>query len=302
MAIDALNFRLNNSDYSLPVTGNSNVGTYGTLIQRVRNRDQKVLLAPYNDTSKTVVYSNGMQRYYYSANYPSIHCRKNNTNYSCCNNYQNYRRSAWQYDFTGGISSGMTVTTAHVIYAEDSFLGSSYNKYSYQTKLAPYGRITPSRDGYTFKGWNTSADDTGDAYKSTSTYRSTASDATFYALWARIDAGTYGGQFFWDTLTTWFGGEPAANSFSSYKVSNHRVTLTIEDKVIQLYPGTKFCIQRERHTDLMWVTTTRLLFGYQPEPDLISTVLVGWYNTVGGSGYVSVGVSNGWLTDGGPGN
>ena len=301
MAIDALNFRLNNSDYSLPVTGSSNVGTYGTLIQRVGNHDQKVLLAPYKDTSKTVVYSNGMQRYYYSANYPSIHCRKNNTNYSCCNNYQDYRVSAWHYDFTGGISGGMTTTTAHITYAEDSFLGSSYNKYTYQTRYAPYGWITPSRDGYTFKGWNTSADDTGDAYKSTSTYRSTASDATFYALWARIDAGTYAGKFFWDTLTTWFGGEPAANSSSSDKFSNHHVTLTIGDKAIQLYPGTKFLIMVSQETE-PWVTTTRLLFGYQPEPNLIDTALVGWYNSWGKSGYETVVVSNGWLTDGGPRN
>lgn len=297
MPIDALNFSLNGGTYSLPVTGNSNVGTYGTLIQRVGNRDQKVLLAPYNDTSKTVVYSNGMQRYYYSANYPSIHCRKNNTNYSCCNNYQDYRLSAWQYDFTGGISDGMTTKTVNVSYAENSFLGSSYNKYTYQTKLAPYGMVTPTRSGYTFKGWNTSADDTGTAYKSTSTYRSTASDATFYALWAKIDAGTYSGLDIWSKLTSWFGGEPAANSSSSDKFSNHRVTLTIGDKVIQLYPGTKFFIQVSQSTDFMLVATTRLLFGYQSEPNLISTALVGWYNTIGGSGFVSVGVSNGWLTD-----
>ena len=297
MAIDALNFSLNGNTYSLPVTGNSNVGTYGTLIQRVGNHDQKVLLAPYKDTSKTVVYSNGMQRYYYSANYPSIHCRKNNTNYSCCNNYQDYKTSLWIFDYA---YSGSYSKTVH--YAENSYLGSSYNKYTYQTQLAPYGIVTPTRSGYTFKGWNTSPDDTGDAYKSTSTYRSTASDATFYALWARIDAGTYQGNFFWDTLTTWFGGEPAANSSSSYKFSNHRVTLTIGDKVIQLYPGTKFFIQVSRDTDLMWVTTTRLLFGYQPEPNSLTTALVGWYNTIGGSGFVSVGVSNGWLTDGGPRN
>ena len=301
MAIDALNFSLNGGTYSLPITGNSNVGTYGTLIQRVGNRDQKVLLAPYNDTSKTVVYSNGMRRYYYSANYPSIHCRKNNTNYSCCNNYQEYRVSAWKYDFAGGISYGTASTTANITYAEDSFLGSSYNKYPYHTRRAPYGFVTPTRDGYKFKGWNTSPDDTGDAYKNPEATRSTLSDATFYALWARIDAGTYGGKFFWDILTTWFGGEPAANSSSSDKFSNHRVTLTIEDKVIELYPGTKFLIQVFRET-IMWNVTTRLLFGYQPEPNLINTALVGWYNNAGQSGFVSVRVSNGWLTDGGPRN
>ena len=300
MAIDVLNFRLNNNDYSLPVTGNSNVGAHGTLVQRAGNRDQKVLLAPYQDTAKTVVYSNGMRRYYYSANYPSIHCRKNNTNYSCCNNYQDYRSSAWYYDFTGGISGGMTSKTVYTHYVEDSYLGEVYNKYRYQIAAQPYGLVsTPTRDGYTFKGWNTSPDDTGDAYKTPVRSRRTDSDATFYALWARIDEGTYAGQFFWDILTTWFGGVPAANSFSSDKFSNHRVTLTIGDKVIQLYPGTKFLIQVYRET-FMWNVTTRLLFGYQPEPNLISTALVGWYNNTGQSGYVEVVVSDGWLTDGGP--
>ena len=300
MAMRALKFRLDGNTYSLPITGNSNVGTYGTLIQRVGNYTQKVLLAPYKDTSKTVVYSNGMQRFYYSDNYPSIHCRKNNTNYSCCNNYQNYQVSAWMYDYTGGISYGMAFMTANVTYAENSFLGSSYNKYTYQTKLAPYGRVTPTRDGYIFKGWNTSPDDTGDAYKSTSTYRRTDRDATFYALWAKVDAGTYGGEFFWRTLATWFGGEPTPDSSSSYKFSNHRVTLTLGDKVMKLYPGTKFCMYVSRDTDHMWVTTTQLLFGYQSEPHRITTALVGWYNNSGSSGFVSVGVSNGWLTDGGP--
>ena len=299
--MDALNFRLNNSDYSLPVTGNSNVGAYGTLVQRKGNYEQKVLLAPYKDTDKTVVYSNGMQRYYYSANYPSIHCRKNNTNYSCCNNYQDYRVSAWRYDFAGGISDGMASMTENVTYAEDSFLGSSYNKYAYQTRYAPYGFVTPTRDGYKFKGWNTSPDDTGDAYKNPEATRSTLSDATFYALWARIYAGTYQGKFCWDILTTWFGGEPAPGSSSSAKFSNHRVTLTIGDKVMELYPGTKFLLMVSRET-VMWSVTTRLLFGYRPEPHLIDTAVVGWYNNAGQSGFVTVGVSNGWLTDGGPGD
>lgn len=301
MAIDALNFRLNDNTYSLPVTGNSNVGTYGTLVQRSRNRDQKVLLAPYKDTSKTVVYSNGIQRFYYSADYPSIHCRKNNTNYSCCNNYQNYRETAWRYDFTGGISDGMYSQTKTVHYAEASYLGSLYNKYPPKTQAQPYVVATPSptRRGYKFKGWNTRPDDTGDAYKDQGFTRSTASDATFYALWARIDEGTYGGKDFWNRLTDWFGGEPGPNTSSPGKFSNHRVTLKIGDKTIEFYPGTKFFIQLLKKTE--WtVTTVRLMFGCQPGPDLTSTTPIGWYNSVGGSGYMDVVVSNGWLTDGGP--
>lgn len=299
MAIDALNFSLNGGTYSLPVTGNSNVGTYGTLVQRSGNRNQKVLLAPYGDTSRTIVYSSGMQRYYYSANYPSLHCRKNNTNYSCCNNYQNYRVSVWRYEFTGGTSDGMASKTMYVHYAEDSYLGDVYNKYIRQTYARPYGLVTTTRSGYTFKGWNTIPDDTGDDYKTPVRARSTYSNATFYALWARIDEGTYGGKDFWNLLTSWFGGEPADNSFSSDKFSNHRVTLTIGNKTIQLYPGTKFNIQLTKKTEWL-VTTVELQFGYQPEPNLISTALIGWYNSMGRSGYEEVVVSNGWLTDGGP--
>lgn len=301
MGIDALNFSLNGGTYSLPVTDNSNVGTYGTLVQRSGNRNQKVLLAPYKDTSKTVVYSNGMQRFYYSANYPSIHCRKNNTNYSCCNNYQKYRESTWKYYFTGGISDGMYIETKFVHYAEMSYLGGLYNKYPPRTEAQPYVIATPSptRSGYTFKGWNTSADDTGIPYKQAGVTRPTNSDATFYALWARIDAGTYNGKDFWNLLTDWFGGEPAANTFSPYKFSNHRVTLKLKNQVIELYPGTKFGIQLTARTE--WgITTKDLMFVYQPEPNTIITVLVGYRNSLGQSDHVVVVVSNGWLTDGGP--
>ena len=291
MAIGALNFSLNGNTYSLPVTGNSNVGTYGTLIQRVGNRDQKVLLAPYNDTSKTVVYSNGMQRYYYSANYPSIHCRKNNTNYSCCNNYQEYRTSQWMYNFTGGISDGgMTSTTVTVSYAKNSFLGSSYNKYSYQTQLAPYGMMTPIRSGYTFKGWNTRADDTGTAYKSASTMRSTDSDATFYALWARIDAGTYEDQQFLDRLAAWFGGLPEKDHVSRSKISNHRVDLLIGSTAITVNVGTTLQLSHPTSN-----------FGFDQQWCLVidgTAYMIRWANWAsqgGGSGTVVV--SNGWLTD-----
>ena len=280
----ALRFRYNNGTYSLPVTGgNTNVGAYGTLILRVENRNQKVLLAPYKDTNKTTVHTDGIRRYYYSANYPSIHCRKNNTNYSCCNNYQNFRMSVWRYDFTGGISDGMTTKTVNVSYAENSFLGSSYNKYTYQTKLAPYGMVTPTRSGYTFKGWNTSAEDTGDAYKSTSTYRSTARDATFYALWARIDEGTYSGSDIWSKLTSWFN-----NSYTTAKISNHVATLTIGSSTVSVEVGSVIQLKK-----------TDSNFGFDHQYHIVidrTAYEVYWTNWAGQSGG-SMTISNGWLTD-----
>ena len=293
MSIDALNFSLNGGTYLLPVTGNSNVGTYGTLVQRSGNRDQKVLLAPYNDTSMTVVYSNGMQRYYYSANYPSIHCRKNNTNYSCCNNYQEYQLSAWRYDFTGGTSDGMASKTVNVTYAENSYLGSSYNKYTYQTQLAPYGMVTPTRSDYIFKGWNTRADDTGDAYKNPWATRPTIYDATFYALWARIDKGTYGDQQFLDLLEDWFGGLPGKDAVSSVKYSNHYAELTIDSKVVTVSVGTTLQLSH---------TTSNFGFDHQWNLVINGTVCeLRWSNWAGqGGGTGTVNVATGWLTDGGP--
>lgn len=286
MAIDALNFRLNNNNYSLPVTGNSNVGAYGTLVQRSGNRNQKVLLAPYKDTSKTVVYSNGMRRFYYSANYPSIHCRKNNKNYSCCNNWQEYTTSTWTFDYAYTGSTSKTVS-----YAENSFLGSSYNKYTYQTQLAPYGMVTPTRSGYTFKGWNTSADDTGTAYKSTSKMRSTDRNATFYALWAKIDAGTYDGKNFWNLLTSWFGGEPTNNSYSLSKISNHKATITITSTAVSVNVGSTIRLYIYSHSSL-YITTKTL------DLEIDGTKYhIGWRNSTGDSGYKTVVISNGWLTD-----
>ena len=193
----------------------------------------------------------------------------------------------------------MTSKTVNVHYAEDSYLGSRYNKYTRQIHAAPYGMVTPVRSGYTFKGWNTIPDDTGDAYKTPARSRRTDSDATFYALWARIDAGTYKGNDFWNLLTDWFGGEPADNSFSVTKFSNHRVTLKIKNRVIELYPGTKFCILVTKKTE-GFVITRDLSFAYQPEPNLIQTVFIGYRNNMGQSDYITVVVSNGWLTDGGP--
>lgn len=283
----ALKFRYNNVTCTLPfISTSSNIGTYGALPFKSSGSICKTLLAPYKDTSKTVVYTNGSTQYYYCSNYPSIHCRKNNTNYSCCNNKQAYKTSTWTFDYaySGSIKR-------FVSYAKNSYLGSSYNKYTHQTQLAPYGMVTPTRSGYTFKGWNTRADDTGDAYKSTSTYRSTASDATFYALWAKIDAGTYGGKDFWNLLTSWFGKEPEGNSYSLTKISNHKATITIASTAVSVNVGSTIRLYVKSNTDFFITTKTLKI-------EIDGTQYnIGYRNSVGSSGYETVDVSNGWLTD-----
>ena len=143
--------------------------------------------------------------------------------------------------------------------------------------------LTPPRSGYTFKGWNTSADDTGTAYKSTSTYRSTASDATFYALWAKIDAGTYSGLDIWSKLTSWFN-----NSYTTAKISNHVATLTIGSSTVSVRVGSVIQLKK---------TDSNFGFDHQYHIVIDGTAYeVYWTNWAGQSGG-SMTISNGWLTD-----
>lgn len=282
-------FKHNDAIYILsPAVGNV-VGTYGSIFTynktAVASPYGGLPLVPYKDTTKPLGYSDGPYKIYYCSNYPSIHCRKNNTNYSCCNNYQEYRTQTWTFDYAYTGSSSKTVS-----YAKNSFLGSSYNKYTYQTQLAPYEMVTPARSGYTFKGWNTRPDDTGTAYKSASTMRSTDSDATFYALWARIDEGTYGDQQFLDRLAAWFGGLPEKNQASRSKISNHRVDLLIGSTAITVNVGSTLQLSHPTSN-----------FGFDQQWCLVidGTAYVirwaDWKQQGGGPGTIVV--SNGWLTD-----
>ena len=274
--------------YSLPPETGNVVGTYGSLIYKTSNPSfpyMSLPLVPYKDTTKTLGYSNGAYKSYYCSNYPSIHCRKNNTNYSCCNNYQYYTTSTWTFDYA---YVGNTLKT--VSYAENSYLGSSYNKYTYQTQLAPYGMVTPTRSGYIFKGWNTRADDTGSPYKHSGVTRPTDSDATFYALWARIDEGTYGDQQFLDRLAAWFGGLPEKNQTSRSKISNHRVDLLIGSQAVTVSVGTTLQLSH---------TTSNFGFDQQWRLVIDGTAYdIRWTNWAGqGGGPGTIVVSNGWLTD-----
>ena len=282
-------FKHNDAIYILsPAVGNV-VGTYGSIFTynktAVVSPYRGLPLVPYKDTTKPLGYSDGPYKIYYCSDYPSIHCRKNNTNYSCCNNYQEYRTQTWTFDYAYTGSSSKTVS-----YAKNSFLGSSYNKYTYQTQLAPYEMVTPTRSGYTFKGWNTRPDDTGTAYKSASTMRSTDSDATFYALWARIDEGTYGDQQFLDRLAAWFGGLPEKNQTSRSKISNHRVDLLIGSTAITVNVGSTLQLSHPTSN-----------FGFDQQWCLVidgTAYEIRWANWAQqGGGPGTIVVSNGWLTD-----
>lgn len=283
------NFKYNDAIYSLPFETGNVVGTYGSILTYKKTTPaapyRSLPFVPYKDTTKPLGYSNGAYKTYYCSDYPSIHGRKNNTNYSCCNNYQYYTTSVWIFDYAYIGSYSKTVW-----YAENSYLGPSYNKYKYQTELAPYGIVRPSRDGYIFKGWNTSADDTGTAYKSMSTMRSTSYEATFYALWARIDAGTYGDQQFLDLLADWFGGLPGKDAVSSVKFSNHSVKLTIGSTAVTVSVGTTLRLSHPTSN-----------FGFDQQWKLVingTAYTIRWANWQGqGGGPGTIDVSNGWLTD-----
>ena len=284
-------FKHNDAIYILsPAVGNV-VGTYGSIFTynktAVASPYRGLPLVPYKDTTKPLGYSDGPYKIYYCSNYPSIHCRKNNTNYSCCNNYQEYSTHTWIFDYAYGGSYSRTVH-----YAKNSFLGSSYNKYTYQTQLAPYGMVTPTRSGYTFKGWNTSPDDTGDAYKSASTRRSTDRDATFYALWARIDAGTYSYDNFLAKMKRWFGHSGDDTYTSNSKISNHAATITIGDTSVNVGVGSSIQLYFYKDAQI-FVTTVK--WGIKIDGTEYD---IRWYNSIGNNGgNDNVTISNGWLTD-----
>lgn len=283
-------FKFNDIVYNLsPAVGNV-AGTYGFIF--IYNKTAVVSpyrglpLVPYKDTTKPLGYSDGAYKIYYCSNYPSIHCRKNNTNYSCCNNYQYYTTSTWTFDYAYIGSTSKTVS-----YAENSYLGSSYNKYTYQTQLAPYGMVTPTRSGYTFKGWNTSADDTGSPYKHSGVTRPTDSDATFYALWARIDAGTYSAKEFLSKMEAWFGQSGDSTYVSKPKISNHAATVVINSQSINVKVGSTIQLYCRRDSDLMNITTTH---GIKIDGTNYEVI---WWNTTFGGEQFNVTISNGWLTD-----
>lgn len=283
-------FKFNDIVYSLsPAVGNV-AGTYGSIFiynkTAVASPYRGLPLVPYKDTTKPLGYSDGAYKIYYCSNYPSIHCRKNNTNYSCCNNYQYYTTSVWIFDYAYVGSYSKTVR-----YAKNSYLGSSYNKYKYQTELAPYGVVRPSRDGYTFKGWNTSADDTGSPYKHVGVTRPTNSDATFYALWARIDAGTYSADDFLTKMRSWFNHFRDDTYISNSKISNHAATFKTGSASVNVKVGSTIQLYFYKDTQL-FVTTVK--WGIKIDG---TEYRIAWYNSIGNSGSDNVTISNGWLTD-----
>ena len=115
-------------------------------------------------------------------------------------------------------------------YSPNSFLGPDYNCFVCHISLDPNSLVTrkDERPGYIFKGWGTAADGSGDNYE-IGQERSTSSDATFYALWAKIDAGFYTADEFWDKLTPWFAwsGNDPHSVHSLARVSNREAFLNV---------------------------------------------------------------------------
>ena len=95
----ALKFRFNNKTYTLPVVpktaDTTQLASDGSLVIKTETDTVHAFLVYYKDNEDTI--SIGNIHYYYSSNSPSIHCRKNNKNYSCCNNYQEYYFSTWTF-------------------------------------------------------------------------------------------------------------------------------------------------------------------------------------------------------------
>lgn len=269
----ALKFRFNNKTYTLPVVpktaDTTQLASNGSLVIKTETDTVHAFLVPYKESEDTI--SIGNIHYYYSSNSPSIHCRKNNTNYSCCNNYQESYKSSWVFNHTY-----FRINSYSIRYSPNSFLGSSYNKYPYQTSLAPVDVLLPERYGYIFKAWCTTADGSGDQYDEISgRVRSTASDAYFYALWAKIDAGYYISDDFWNQLVSWFNYTPKDYTYSLAKVTNYIASLVIGSTSVPVPRGSIIRLYFEPLFGYLEVNGT--LYNIKsPEPKTINVMTGGW--------------------------
>ncbi len=269
----ALKFRFNNKTYTLPVVpktaDTTQLASNGSLVIKTETDTVHAFLVPYKESEDTI--SIGNIHYYYSSNSPSIHCRKNNTNYSCCNNYQEYYFSTWTFYSLYGKK-----TTKKVGYILNSFLGSDYNQYPYKTSLAPVDVLLPKRHGYIFKAWCTTADGSGDQYDEISgRVRSTASDAYFYALWAKIDAGYYISDDFWNQLVSWFEYTPKDYTYSLAKVTDYIASLVIGSTSVPVPRGSIIRLYFEPLFGYLEVNGT--LYNIKsPEPKTINVMTGGW--------------------------
>lgn len=224
----ALKFRFNNKTYTLPVVpktaDTTQLASNGSLVIKTGTDIVHTFLVPYKAIALDYIRLGNIY-YYYSSKSPSIHCRKNNTNYSCCNNYQETYHSTWTF-----YSLYSKNVAYRVQYSPNSFLGPDYNCFSYHISLDPSSLVTrkDERPDCIFKGWGTAADGSGDNYE-IGQERSTSSDATFYALWARVDAGFYTADEFWDKLTPWFAwsGNDPHSVYSLARVSNREAFLNV---------------------------------------------------------------------------
>lgn len=234
-----LKFRFNNKTYTLPVVpktaDTTQLASNGSLVIKTETDTVHAFLVPYKASALDYIHLGNIY-YYYSSKSPSIHCRKNNTNYSCCNNYQEAYHSTWTF-----YSLYSKNVAYRVQYSPNSFLGPDYNCFSYHISLDPNSLVTreDERPDCIFKGWGTAADGSGDNYE-IGQKRGTDSDATFYALWARIDAGFYAADEFWNKLTSWFAwsGNDPHSVYSLARVSNREAFLKIPDgSIIQIKVG-----------------------------------------------------------------
>jgi uncharacterized repeat protein (TIGR02543 family) len=76
------------------------------------------------------------------------------------------------YNANGGTLGANTVTSC-------THCGANHKSYGYNATLSS---VIPTKDGYTFTGWNTASDGTGTAYAAGGTYSANA-NVTLYAQW-----------------------------------------------------------------------------------------------------------------------
>lgn len=116
------------------------------------------------------------------------------------------------------VGTGMVVNFSNFrIYPADCPYMSNSVSATDRTDVASWSMPTPTREGYTFRGWNTKPDGSGTTYTSSSAYPS--SDLVLYSQWER--SGTY------YVLFSGYGATSGANSAPSAITATYGQSYTL---------------------------------------------------------------------------
>lgn len=152
-----------------------------------------------------------------------------------------YITDIYASDYSGNESKGNTLRVDYRVFTLVYNSNGGKNPPATQTGN---GSITisstkPTRNGYTFKKWNTKADGTGTSYNPGATYNLTA-NATLYAVWEKNETP--------DNPT------PDKSDFSDFRIKNYNSTMSVDYKSMVVFHTT---MEAPEGYEIVWSNGTK---------------------------------------------